>query len=296
MKKAVLLLTLCSMTVCASAGIMIYPKYLSLDDKTKSAEVTLINSSALESSNYRVTLNYKKQNPDGSYTEVAEEEIPADSVTKLLRYSPRSVMLKPSQSQTVRVLKRLPKGLEPGDYVGYITFTEVLLEKAATKESLQPGAFSVKLTPIPSFSIPIFVHYKVKGNAPVSLETKGLVTQNNITSLNVVMNRQEQEPKTDKEKEEAKPRMIARGDLTVWDGNEMIGFVKGRYMLPATETLETRIPLRIQNAITNKEGKKEDKYLTPSELKGKTLKVLFTQADDDKLQKDKVLAQTEVKL
>lgn len=285
MKKAALLLTLCSMSICASAGIMIYPKYVSLDDKTKSAEVTLINSSALESSNYRVTLSYKKQNPDGSYTEVSEEEIPADSVTKLLRYSPRSVMLKPSQSQTVRILKRIPEGLEPGDYVGYITFTEVLLEKAATKESLQPGAFSVKLTPIPSFSIPIFVHYKVKENAPISLETNGLISKDNITSLRVIMKRQKQETRT-----------VARGDLSVWDGDEMIGYIKGRYMLPSTEILETRIPMRIAEAITNKDGKKEDKYLTARELKGKTLKILFTQTDDEHLQKDKVLAQTEVKL
>ena len=66
MKKLVVLGALCSLAVSATAGIMIYPKYLFLDDKTKSAEVTLVNSSALESSNYRVTLTYKKQNPDGS--------------------------------------------------------------------------------------------------------------------------------------------------------------------------------------------------------------------------------------
>lgn len=285
MKKAVLLLAVCSMAVSATAGIMIYPKFLSFDDKTKSAEVTLINSSALESSNYRIALTYKKQNPDGSYTEVATEEIPADSITKLLRYSPRSVMLKPSQSQTVRVLKRLPANLEPGEYVGYITFTEVLLEKAATKENLKPGTFSVKITPIPSFSIPIFVRYKVKGNAPVTLTTDGLEKRNGITSLRVVMHRQEQTPRTS-----------ARGDLTVWDGDEMIGFVRGRYMLPATETLQTRIALRISDGQVNKDGKKETKYLTADELKGKTLKVLFTQTDENQVQKDKVLAQTEVVL
>ena len=44
MKKAVLLVALCSFAVSATAGIMIYPKFLFLDDKTKSAEVTLINS------------------------------------------------------------------------------------------------------------------------------------------------------------------------------------------------------------------------------------------------------------
>ncbi len=285
MKKGILLLALFSMVSSATAGIMIYPKYLFFDDKTKSAEVTLINSSALESSNYRVTLSFKKQNPDGSYTEVDEKDIPAASATRLLRYSPRSVMLKPSQSQTIRVLKRIPEGLEPGEYVGYVTFTEVLLEKPATKESLKPGTFSVKITPIPSFSIPVFVRYKVKENAPVSLETKGLITKNDITSLRVIMHRQPQETRTS-----------VRGDLTVWDGDEMIGYIKGRYMLPATESLETQIPLYLKDAVTNKEGKKENKPLTAKDLKGKTLKVLFTETDENQLQKDKLLSQTEIKL
>lgn len=285
MKKGILLLALCSMVSSAAAGIMIYPKYLSFDDKTKSAEVTLINSSALESSNYRITLSFKKQNPDGSYTEVAEKDIPAASATHLLRYSPRSVMLKPSQSQTVRILKRIPEGLEPGEYVGYITFTEVLLEKPATKESLKPGTFSVKITPIPSFSIPVFVRYKVKENAPVSLETKGLTTKNNVAALRVIMHRNPQTTRTS-----------ARGDLTVWDGDEMIGYIKGRYILPATELLETQIPLYLKEGVTNEEGKKEDKPLTAKDLKGKTLKVLFTETDENQVQKDKLLAQTEIKL
>ena len=280
MKKVVLLLLLCSITFSAGAGIMIHPKYLFLDDKTKSEKVTLINSSALESANYRVTLSYKKQNPDGSYTEVPTEEMPADSVTQLLRYSPRSVLLKPSQSQTIRVLKRIPEGLEPGEYVGYITFTEVLLEKAVTKEELAPGAFSVKITPIPAFSIPIFVRYKVHENAPVTLETNGLLVKDNDVYLRVIMNRQPQEKRTS-----------ARGDLTVWDGNDMIGSIKGRYMLPATEKLETLIPLRSRLSANN-----GGKPISEKKLKGKTLKVLFTQADDEEVQKNKVLAQTEVKL
>ena len=194
-------------------------------------------------------------------------------------------MLKPSQSQTVRILKRIPEGLEPGEYAAYVTFTEVLLEKAATKESLQPNTFSVKITPIPSFSIPVLVRYKVKESSPISLETKGLVDKNNGSVLRVVMHRQPQNIRTS-----------ARGDLSVWDGDEMIGYIKGRYILPATDSLETQIPLRLQNGITHKDGTKEDKPLTAKDLKGKTLKVLFTETDENQVQKDKLLSQTEIKL
>ena len=285
MKKLVVLAVLCSMAVCASAGIMIYPKYVFFDDKTKSAEVTLINSSETESANYRISITYQKQNPDGSYTPVEAGEFPEDNAAQVLRYSPRSVLLKPSQSQTIRILKRIPGKAKPGEYVGYVTFTEVLLEKAATKEDLKPGSMSVKITPIPSFSIPVFVRYKVKGEAPVTVTTDGLVEEDGAAALRVILNRQEQETVTS-----------ARGDISIWDGDTMIGYVRGRYILPSTQTLETRIPLRVKNGKTNKDGKKEDKYFTAKELKGKTLTVLFTESDENEVQKDKVFAQTTVTL
>ena len=76
----------------------------------------------------------------------------------------------------------------------------------------------------------------------------------------------------------------------------MIGYIRGRYMLPATETLQTRILLRIHNAVVNAEGKKEDKYFTAKELKGKKLTVLFTETDENQVQKDKVFTKTEVTL
>ena len=285
MKKLVALVALCSLAASATAGIMIYPKYVFFDDKTKSAEVTLINSDKLESANYRISITYQRQNPDGSYTQIGQEELPADNAAQVLRYSPRSVLLKPSQSQTIRILKRIPAKAQPGEYVGYITFTEVLLEKAVTKEDLKPGAMSVRVTPIPSFSIPVMVRYKVKENAPVTVTTDVLVSDDGVTALRVVLHRQEQKIPTS-----------VRGDISIWDGSEMIGYVRGRYVLPGTQSLETRVPLRIKNGQTTKEGKKEDKYLTEAELKGKTLTVLYTESDENEVQKDKVFAQTTVTL
>lgn len=285
MKKIGLLFVLGVWSVSATAGIMIYPKHLFFDDKTKSAEITLINSSPLESANYRITLTYQRQNPDGSYTPVTTEQLPADSVTKFLRYSPRSVMLTPSQSQTVRILKRLPADAKPGEYVGYITFTEVLLEKPATKQNLKPGAMSITLTPIPSFSVPIFLRYKVKENAPVTLSAKNVQDRNGGAVLTTVLTRQAQEIPTS-----------VRGDLSVWDGDEMIGFIRGRYLLPSNTSVQTQIPLYLKDGKTNADGKKEDKIFRREDLKGKTLRVLFTQPDEGAIQKEKVLAKDEIAL
>ncbi len=268
---------LCSIGLSASAGIMIYPKFLFFDDKTKSAEVSLINSSQLESSNYRVTVSYKRQNPDGSYTEIATEDAPADSAVRLLRYSPRSVMLPPNKGQTIRVLKRIPEGLEPGEYIAYITFTEVLLEKPATKRKTDSNTMTVRLTPIPSFSIPVFVRYKTKENAPVvvSADAKDLVTTEKQTTLNVVLTRQEQ----------AVPTSV-RGDISVWRGSTLLGFIRGRYLLAGNKSIATKIPLK----------DKEGNPLKTDELKGKKLTVLFTEPSDDKINKSAVWSETEIQL
>ncbi len=174
MKKSVVLFILLGLSISASAGIMIHPKFLFFDDKTKVEEIILINSDPVESANYRISLSYKKQNQDGSYTEIPVENDDSatmlkDSAIPFLRYSPRAAFLSPQKSQIVRILKRLPEGIEPGDYIAYITFTEVLMEKPLTKET-EKNSFSVKITPIPSFSIPIVVRYQNKEKAKVSLE------------------------------------------------------------------------------------------------------------------------------
>jgi len=278
MKKWILLSMCLSISVRLMAGIMIYPKYLFLDNKTKSAEVTLINSSPLESSNYRISLTYKKQNPDGTYTDISADKAPADSAIPFLRYSPRSVMLSPSKGQTVRLLKRLPADAVPGEYVVYLTFTEVVLEKPATKESLNPNTTRVKITPVPSFSIPVFVRYDVKENAPVALSTQPLEEKGGVLYLPVVMTRQAQ-----------KIRTSVRGDLTVWDGDKQIGFIKGRYLLPGSERLQTNIALKANDG-------KETHSLTSKELKGKTLTILLTEPGENEINTESVFAKTQVTL
>lgn len=274
MKKLVAMFVLAGLSISASAGIMIHPKFVFFDDKTKVAEVSLINSDSVESSNYRISVSYKKQNPDGSYTEIPSvegQEEPADSAVPLLRYSPRSVLLSPQKGQVVRILKRLPPSIEPGDYVAYITFTEVLIEKPLTKQE-KNNTFNVNLTPIPSFSIPIIVRHQNKANPKVSLENFKQETKDSKPYLSFSISK------------EAGKKDFVRGDISVWMKDEMLGLIRGKYLLPSTDSVDMSIPL-----------KSENKALTWEDLKGKKIKVLFTEPSEDKINKKNVLAKQEVK-
>lgn len=274
MKKSVVLFILLGLSISASAGIMIHPKFLFFDDRTKVAEIILINSDPVVSSNYRVSLSYKKQNQDGSYTEIPVESedsssMPKDSAIPFLRYSPRAAFLSPQKSQIVRVLKRLPEGVEPGDYIAYITFTEVLMEKPLTKQ-VEKDTFSVKITPIPSFSIPILVRYQNKEQPQVSLEI--LNTEHKGTTPYITL-------RISKDK-----KSFVRGDISVWLKDERLGFIKGKYLLPANDSVDISIPLT-----------RNGEVLTWEDLKGKKLKVLFTEPGEDKINKKDVIAKEEIK-
>ena len=274
MKKLVVMFVLAGLSISASAGIMIHPKFVFFDDKTKVAEVSLINPDSVESSNYRISVSYKKQNPDGSYTEIPSvegQEEPADSAVPLLRYSPRSVLLAPQKGQVVRILKRLPPSIEPGDYVAYITFTEVLMEKPLTKQE-KKNTFSVTLTAIPAFSIPVVVRHQNKANPKVSLENFKQETKDSKPYLSFRISK------------EAGKKDFVRGDISIWMKDEMIGLIRGKYLLPSTDYVDMSVPLNSEN-----------KALTWDNLKGKKIKVLFTEPSEDKINKKNVLAKQEVK-
>lgn len=274
MKKIILFLILIGINFPALAGIMIHPKFLFFDDKTKVAEIMLINSDSVESANYRVSLSYKKQNQDGSYTEIPVETedpstMPKDSAVSFLRYSPRAAFLSPQKSQIVRVLKRLPEGVEPGDYIAYITFTEVLMEKPLTKQ-VEKDTFSVKITPIPAFSIPILVRYQNKERPKVSLEI--LNTEHKGTTPYIAL-------RINKDK-----NSFVRGDISIWLKDERLGFIKGKYLLPANNSVDISIPLT-----------RNGEVLTWEDLKGKKLKVLFTEPGEDKINKKDIIAKEEIR-
>ncbi len=64
----------------------------------------------------------------------------------------------------------------------------------------------------------------------------------------------------------------------------MIGFIKGKYLLPSNNSVDISIPL-----------KSEEKTLTWEDLKDKKIKVLFTEPGEGKVNKKDVLAKEEIK-
>lgn len=274
MNKIIVLFLVFFSGIYLHAGIMIYPKYLLFKERVKSAEIILINPSKTDPSTYRVSITYKQQNHDGSYTEITSDKQPQFSAVPFLRFSPRSVELEPKKSQTIRVLKRLPEGLPNGDYVAYITFTEVIKESPRTKQvSNDSQILSIEVTPIPSFSIPIIIRHG--SNAGTSAHIEVLPNYNlDKDKLPIRITRQPQESK-----------YSVRGDISIWLNDEIIGMLKGKYVLPSLDYVDALVPLF-----------SDGKPFPLSDLKNKPLKILFTIPKEDGIDKTNIISQIAITL
>lgn len=244
---------------CAYAGgIMIYPKYILFDGKTNVQEVLLINPSAEETAAYRVSVKYMRQTPGGGFEEPA---VPGeDDASSWLRYSPRSVTLGPKRSQHVKLLTRLTPQTPDGEYAAYLVFTKIITPKPLTPQDLRDGnGVQVKITPIPSFAVPVIVRKAEAFHAQASLEDAALrADETGAAVLSVRLRR------TDGDK--TLPEASVRGDVSVWDGDRLLAVSKGRYVLAhnsyADITLHPALdgkPVPAQNL----RGKKLSFYFTP---------------------------------
>lgn len=111
---------------------------------------------------------FYRMKPDGSMDlireveKVAAEERPAN---KLLRFSPRSVTLRPNIEQVVRIMVRRRGNMTDGDYRAHIMFEEKESEGEAKPQlslSKQKGksvGTTSRLTPRMAVAIPITIRY-----------------------------------------------------------------------------------------------------------------------------------------
>ena len=140
-------------SLCLQADMLISPTRIVFNDRERSAQVILINTSN-ETKSYRVGWVQKKALPDGGYQNLNEQQS-ADFpiVSNMLRFSPRQVTLSPGGRQTVKLGARRPKGLANGEYRSHLKFTALPPPDSvvAAEET------SIRIALMMSYTIPVIL-------------------------------------------------------------------------------------------------------------------------------------------
>ena len=151
--------------VNAAANIMVTPSRVVFDERTRTAQVTLMNPGT-ETGEFRISFIRQNMTDKGEFVPVEADEKGMFS-DQLIRYSPRQLTLPPGQSQVVRLMLRKPKDLENGEYRSHMLFQ--MLPKASKSAvgdvaGTDDKTISIEIFPTVGISIPVIVrHGKLSG-------------------------------------------------------------------------------------------------------------------------------------
>lgn len=137
------------------ANISISPFYLSFDaDSNKRSEQVRLTNTGNTTQTYRVKLIQYKQQKDGSYQPITNQDN-SFSAEPYLEFSPREITLEPYQTQTIRVQRKPMSTTPSGEYVSHLMIQELA-------PSLQPtisvsSGLSVDLKALYGITIPVMI-------------------------------------------------------------------------------------------------------------------------------------------
>jgi len=162
----------------ASAGIgdlLVAPTRIVLDGR-KGAEIVL-NNIGEEPATYRVSIEFRRMEKDGSLTDVATPTAADKTAADMILYAPRRVTLAPHEPQAIRIAARPPQGLPDGEYRVHLLFRAIPPANPVVKASAEPEkGLRFQLTPIYGVTIPVIVRLgnlqATGGIANVKLEKK----------------------------------------------------------------------------------------------------------------------------
>lgn len=116
-----------------AGGLLVAPTRLVFEGRARTAELTLLNSGA-QATTYRIAFTQLRMGERGEMREITEPGPGEQFADRLIRYSPRQVVLSPGVPQTIRLQVRKPAELPPGEYRSHLAF------HAVPRAEEEPGA------------------------------------------------------------------------------------------------------------------------------------------------------------
>ncbi len=154
-------------SVSGMGDVNLYPKRIIIDQRQRVATVGLFNRASATGS-YEIQLSDMMMTPEGRLVDLASVTDAAardrvKTASRLLRWSPHRVVLASHDSQTVRLMARVPPDLPPGEYRSHFSATAVPdigsgglnIEDAAGAQ--KASAIGVTIVPRFGISIPVIV-------------------------------------------------------------------------------------------------------------------------------------------
>lgn len=147
-----------SIPVKAQGNLLVTPRRVVFDGSRRVMELNLANTGQ-DTARYNISFVQYRMTEDGDFEEITEPDPGQFFADRHLRFFPRTILLGPSESQTVRMQVIGRERLDPGEYRSHVYFRAVPNELALGE--IDPNAdttmVSIRLIPIFGITIPVII-------------------------------------------------------------------------------------------------------------------------------------------
>ena len=264
----ILLLAFNTISCFAQGNLVIMPRRVVLDDSRKIAQMSLSNS-GVDTAKYLISAIQFRMLSDGRFEQISVPDSGQLFADSYFRFFPKSVILAPNESQTLKLEFTGKRDMLDGEYRSHLYFRAVPNETALDNLPSTPQqGVSVLLQPIFGISIPVILRKGVQ-SIKVDIKAKLNNSQPDQIQLNVNFVRS--------------GNISSYGDLVVehisLNGKiSKVGLAKGLAIYTPNRIRDFTLPLDKSQGVNYNLG---------------ILRITYSSSPDSK---NKILAQTEIQL
>lgn len=149
-------LFLVTIPATARADLTIAPLRVTFQDRDRTAEIVLINTSDTKNT-YRVGWMHNRQMENGRYETIDTPLNPDYNPEDMIIFSPRQVTIPPGGRQKIRMSLRRPPEMPDGEYRAHLRFQKLADRDAQNGDNNDTNGMAMSLFVNLGFSIPVMV-------------------------------------------------------------------------------------------------------------------------------------------
>ena len=251
-----------SMVSVAQGDLLLYPKRIVFEGSKKSQVLNIANTGK-DTVRYFISVVQMRMKEDGGFETITQPDSAQYFADKNFRFFPRSVVLGPNESQTVKMQLINSNQLAAGEYRSHLYFRaepekKPLGEEESVKDS---SSISVQLVAVFGISIPVIIRTGEK-NTSVTFSDLSVKEQDSTTVLKVTLHRT--------------GNMSVYGDIFIdhvtTEGRiTRVGMAKGMAIYTPNNLRYFNLPLDKPAGISLNTGKLKISYSTPRDSKSEKI-------------------------
>jgi hypothetical protein len=245
--------------VMAQGNLLITPKRIVFEGQSRSFDINLANVGT-DTAKYTISMVQVRMKEDGGFETITEPDPGQRFADRYIRIFPRSVVLGPNESQSVKVQLTRTGELTPGEYRSHIYFRATPEEAPLGLEEANRDTttLTVQLIPIFGISIPVIIRVG-ENDAKVTLSDLALeYPSGSAPVVKMTFNRT--------------GSMSVYGDIAVdhvstGGVTTRIGIANGVAVYTPNALRRFQLPLGKADQVDMKNGKLKIYYSAPSDVK-----------------------------